>query len=105
MLGFIIWAFCGFSFIGFGIFTHNAKKPVGFWANAKLFPVENVKEYNRAMEKLWYIYGTIFIFLGLPLLDGQNSPLIFLSIVGVMVETISIMAVYTLIIERKYRKK
>lgn len=105
MLGFVLWALCGFFFIIFGIYTRNAKKAVGFWANAELFPIENVKEYNRAMEKLWYIYGTIFILLGLPLLDGQNSPLIFLSVVGVMIETITVMAVYILVIEKKFRKK
>ncbi len=105
MLAFILWALFGCFFIVLGIYTHNAKKAVGFWANAELFPVENIKAYNRAMEKLWYVYGTIFILLGLPLLDGQNSPLIFLSVVGVMIETIAVMAFYTLVIEKKYRRK
>lgn len=43
--------------------------------------------------------------LGLPLLKGQNSPLILLSIIGVMAEAIAAMAVYETVIEKKYRKK
>ena len=43
--------------------------------------------------------------LGLPLLEGQGSPLVMFSVIGVMIETIVAMAVYTLVIEEKYRKK
>lgn len=42
---------------------------------------------------------------GLPLLNGQNSALILLSIVGVMAEAIITMAIYVTVIEKKYRKK
>lgn len=38
------------------------------------------------------------------MLGGQNSPWIILSILGVMIETIITMAVYTLVITKKYRE-
>lgn len=51
------------------------------------------------------IYGVIFIALGLPLISGQNSSFILLSVLGVMVETIVIMAIYSLCIEKKYKEQ
>ena len=48
-------------------------------------------------------YGIIFVVLGMPLLSGQNSPYILLSVLGVMTETIVTMAIYTLVIEKKYK--
>ena len=50
------------------------------------------------------IYGVIFIALGLPLVSGQNSPFILLSVLGAMIETIVIMAIYSLCIEKKYKE-
>ena len=46
-----------------------------------------------------------FIILGIPLLEGQNTPYILLSVIGVMMETIAIMAVYSLGIVKKYEEK
>lgn len=102
--GFLIWLAVGLFFLGLAVFCLRAKTATGFWANAKTAPIEDVKSYNRAMAKLWCVYGTVFIILGLPLLFG-NGALIMVSCVGVMVETIGVMVVYTLKIERKYRKK
>ena len=103
-LGFIVWAVIGLLFVAIGIFAFFARKATGFWANAKMFEVENVKGYNRAMGKLWIFYGTGFVLLGLPLLYGQNSPFILLTLIGVLLETIALMCVYTLVIEKKYRR-
>jgi len=105
MLEFIIWAAVGVIIFGIGIFSFFSKKPVGFWANAKMFDVEDCKKYNYAVGKLFCIFGVIFIVLGLPLLGGQNSSLVIISVLGVMMESIISMVVYTLAIERKYRKK
>ena len=76
--------------------------PVGFWANVETIKVRDVKKYNRATGILFVVYGVVFILLGIPLLGGQNTPYILLSIVGVMFETIIIMAVYSLLIVKKY---
>ena len=45
---------------------------------------------------VFIIYGIIFVILGIPLLDDQNTPYVLLSVIGVMVETIVIMAAYSL---------
>ena len=107
MTAFIIWVMIGCLFVGFGIFTMLSKKEVafGFWANAKQFPVNNVKAYNRAVGILWCAYGIILAVLGLPLLGGQNSAGIIITILGVMAESIIAMVIYVTVIEKKYRKK
>ena len=103
--GFLIWALAGCFLIGLGVSAFFKKKEAGFWANAKTEPVTDVKKYNHAVGKLFVLYGVIFILLGAPLLAGQNSPFILISIFGVMAETILLMAVYTLVIEKKYRRR
>lgn len=103
--GFIIWAIVGCIMVIIGIRAFFQKKAVGFWANSKVFPVNDVKGYNHAVGKLFIVYGIVFIGLGIPLLSGQNSPYILLSILGVMIETIVIMAVYSVSITKKYREK
>ena len=104
-IGFIIWAIVGALIICIGISAFFNKKAVGFWANIKPITVKDIKGYNRATGKLFVAYGLIFIILGLPLLTGQNSALILLSALGVMVETIVIMAIYSICIEKKYKEK
>ncbi|MCI8508869.1 MAG: hypothetical protein HFJ06_09950 [Lachnospiraceae bacterium] len=105
MIGFIIWALCGLLFIGLGISAFHAKEAVGFWANAKVPPIENVAAYNKAVGRLWCVMGAIFVLLGLPLLSGQNSPLILISIIGVLIEVIAAMVIYTIGIEGRYRQR
>lgn len=106
-LAFGIWCLISGLFILLGIYSFLSKKEVafGFWANAETFPVNDVKAYNRAMGKLWCVFGVVLAVLGLPLLKGQNTAFILLSILGVMAEAIITMGVYTIIIEKKYRKK
>lgn len=105
--GFIIYCAIGCIFIGMAVYAWFSKKPrpMGFWANAEMFEVTDVKKYNRAVAKLFGVFGVVFIILGLPLLAGQNSAWSILSIVGVMVESIAAMAVYSTVIEKKYRKR
>ena len=106
---FIIWAILGIIFIAMGIYDMNSKKakPFGFWANAEVGPIEDVKAYNRALGKLWCVYGTLFILIGIPLLtmNEKNAGLIAIPMVGTMLISIGAMAVYSIGIEAKYRKK
>ena len=106
---FIIWAIMGVLFIVMGIYDINSKKakPFGFWANAEVGPIEDVKSYNRALGILWCVYGVLFILIGLPLLilDEQNAGLIIIPVVGGMLISIGAMAVYSICIESKYRKE
>lgn len=104
IVGFVGWIIVGCFLIGIGIAAFFKKKAFDFWANIKAGPVSDIKKYNYAVGKLFILYGVIFILLGTPLLMGQNSPLILLSIVGIMIETIITMATYSLVIEKKYRK-
>ena len=89
IIGFIVWAIVGCFIIGIGISAFFRKKAVGFWANIKAEPINDIKNYNYAMGKLFIVYGVIFILL---------------SVVGIMIETIVTMAIYTLIIIKKYKK-
>ena len=106
---FIIWTIMGVLFIVMGIYEMNSKKakPFGFWANAEVGPIEDVKGYNRALGILWCVYGVLFTLIGLPLLilDEQNAGLIIIPVVGVMLISIGAMAFYSIGIESKYRKK
>ena len=105
MVGFVIWMLCSVVMVAFGIYAFFSQRimPFGFWANAKVFEVRDVRAYNRAVGKLWCVFGFVFALLGLPLLTGQNSPYIILSIMGCMVEAIGAMVVYVTVIEKKYR--
>lgn len=105
-LGFALWALLGAFFVGMGIYDCVSKKerPFGFWANAKPAPVTDVKKYNRALGKLWLVFGTVFILLGLPLLSGSDSAGIIIPVLGAAGECVVACAVYTVKIEGKYRK-
>jgi len=54
---------------------------------------------------LWCVYGVLFVLIGLPLLDGQNSGLIMIPVLGAMFISIAAMVVYVVGIESKYRKR
>ena len=79
IIGFVIWCITGLFFNALGIFSFVSKKPIGFWANAEMFQVTDIKNYNSA----W----------------------ILLSAGGVMIEVIVAMIVYITVIEKKYKKK
>lgn len=105
MIGFVIWSILGGLFVCLGIYSFFTKKRMRFWANAEMFEVTDIKRYNAAMGKLFCVFGIILFLLGLPLLSGQNSAWILLSVAGVMVESITVMAVYTTVIEKKYKRR
>ena len=107
LTAFIIWTIVGGLFIVMGIYDMNSKKekPFGFWANAKVSPIEDVKGYNRALGILWCVYGVLFTLVGLPLLNGQNSGLIVITMLGTMMISIIAMVVYVVGIEARYRKR
>ena len=107
LMAFIIWAIIGVLFIVMGIYCLKSKRvqPFGFWANAEVKPVEDVKGYNHALGILWCVYGILFTLIGLPLLDGQNSVLIIITMLGTMFISIGAMVAYVVGIESKYCKK
>ena len=104
IVAFLIWCAVGCLLIGIGIFDCFSKKQVGFWANAKSAEMKDVPKYNKAVGRLFCGFGLGFILLGLPLLAGENSPLIFISMIGVMFEVMILIVVYVTCIENKYKK-
>lgn len=101
---FYIWLLCSLIPIGLGTYAWNARKPINFWANInKRADVSDVKSYNQAVAKLWWLFGMVFIFLGLPLLSEKNSPLIMLTVLGTMFNSIFMMIMLRRI-EIKYKK-
>lgn len=107
IMAFVIWIICSLLFIFIGIYVMKNKKakPFGFWANAEAPEVTDVEDYNKALGKLWIIFGVGFAIDGLPLLAGQNSALIMISVIGAMFLCIGIMVYYTLVIETKFKRK
>lgn len=104
LLAFLIWAIVGCLMLGIGVHAFFAKKPQHFWANVKMGKVHDVKKYNRAVGKLFCAYGMVEILLGLPLLSEQKG-LIVLTMVGIILATISLMAIYAAVIEPRYVSK
>lgn len=103
LLGFILWSAVGIIMICFAIYSRFSKKPMRFWANTGVFEVTDIKKYNYAVAKLFLMFGLVLIVLGIPLL-AENSAWIMLSIAGVMIESIVAMVIYSLVIEKRYKK-
>lgn len=105
--GFALWELMGCAFVAWGIFTARSKasRPFGFWANARMFAVSDIKAYNRALGKLWTVYGAVLCLLGIPLLAGEGAGGIVIPVIGVMAASIAAMAAYVVGIEAKYRKR
>lgn len=107
---FIIWVLLGMFFIREGIYCIKSKKEVafGFWSTGKKPQIEekNIKAYNKALGKLWCAFGFFIILLGTPFLgEEQNSLLFIISTIGLILGVIMLMAIYTIKIEGKYKKK
>ena len=61
IIGFVIWSVVGCLFIGLGIYSFYSQKPMGFWANPRMFEVTDRKKYNAAVGKLFSVFGIVFI--------------------------------------------
>lgn len=107
IIAFIIWIMVSLVFVIIGIYDLRADEVVGFWSNGKRPEVmpENRKAYNRAVGILWIAFALVFMLLGLPLLAGDNSPLIVITLLGSLADIVALMAVYVLVIEKKYCRK
>ncbi|MBQ8859428.1 MAG: hypothetical protein IJ012_06555 [Clostridia bacterium] len=103
-IAFCIWCAGGALFAGLGVYAFFTKRLMGFWANVETFDVTDVKKYNRAVGFLFCTFGVVLVLLGLPLLAGQNSPWILLSVLGTALAAIVMMVIYTTVIEAKYKK-
>lgn len=103
MTAFLLWEIMGGGlFFVLGMAALAAKKPVQFWTVDQYIQVSDVKKYNHAVARLWIVAALIMLLLGIPLLKGQNSPWILITVLGGMFCAISLMVIYTRI-EKKYR--
>lgn len=101
-MGFIIWSVMSGVLIILGLLVLFSKRPVPFWNVCQKIEVLDIKKYNIAVGRLWIGFGCAVFLLGIPLLKGQNSPWIVLSIIGTVFSCIGMMGIYTRI-EKKYR--
>lgn len=101
---FIIWCIWGIFYICLAVYIWFSKKPIAFWGNTKMFEVTDIRKYNHAMSKLYVAHGVVFILLGLPFLVGKTSEWFLFWSAGVVMESILLMAIYSLVIKKKYKK-
>ncbi len=97
MYAFGIWLTASVLFAGIGLTAWNAKKAVRFWSITQQIQVRDVRKYNRAVAKMWFVFAGLFAVAGLPLLGGQNSPWIICSILGSMFLSIGMMFFFLMI--------
>lgn len=97
-----VWSAVSAVFVLLGIAAWNSKKAVRFWNLSQQIRVNDVRKYNQAVAKMWFVFSAIFAVIGLPVLAGQNSAWIAFTILGGMFWAVALMAVYTRI-EKKYR--
>ena len=108
IMGFVIWVICGLLFVGIGIYDYMSKKQVGFWANIEIPEIEDVRGLNKAVGRLFIIYGVVFILIGIPLIPSifyKNMLLVFIPIIGTVFETIWLMVYFVMKIEKDYYPK
>lgn len=104
----LIYGIClvvGVAFVGMGIFAFKSKRPMPFWAGVPVGKVEDVKGYNRAVGRMWIVFGTVFEVLCIPLMGGQNTPAVIFSIIGIAFESIAVMGYYGIVIGPKFLEK
>lgn len=104
IIAFIIWSLVAILFVIFGVSARKSKEAVGFFSGVKPPEVKDVKAYNYAVSRLWFIFALLYEILGVPFLFfKQNSPYFVIIMILIMPLIIGMVVVY-LRIEGKYRK-
>lgn len=104
IIGFIIWSIVTVIFLGIGISCRKSNEAVGFFTGSKPPVVEDVKRYNKAVSKLWFVSAGIYEVMGVPLLFLEQNSLLFIPIIFAVVIGLIVMMVAYLKIEAKYKK-
>lgn len=103
IIAFGIWSIVALIFLGIGIVSCKSQEAVGFFTFAKPPVVKDVRKYNCAVSRIWIVFAIILELLGVPFLFlEQNSPLVFLSVFGVVGLIIGIIIAY-IKVEDKYK--
>ena len=104
IIGFIIWSIVTVIFLGIGISCRKSNEAVGFFTGCKPPVGEDVKRYNKAVSKLWFVSAGIYEVMGVPLLFLEQNSLLFIPIIFAVVIGLIVMMVAYLRIEAKYKK-
>lgn len=103
IIAFVIDSIVAVIFLAIGVSAWKSKEAMGFFTFVDPPKVKDTKQYNHAVAKIWFTAALIFEMLSVPLLWlEQNSPLIILFILGVVILVITTMIVYTRV-EAKYK--
>ena len=103
IIAFGIWSIVALIFLGIGVLCRKSQEAVGFFTFEKPPVVKAVRKYNCAVSGIWIVFAIIFELLGVPFLFlEQNSPIIFLSVFGVVGLIIGIIIAY-IRVEDKYK--
>ena len=103
--GFVIWSAIALMLLGIGVWCLRSKKAVGFFAGVEPPKVTDVRKYNRAVARLWFVYAVLFELLGIPFLFlSRNSAAFLLPVLGTAVLSIGLMIAYNRILG-KYQQE
>jgi len=105
IIGFIIWSIVTILFICIGISSRKSKEAVGFFSGCKPPVIKDIKRYNNAVSRLWFVSAGIFEIIGIPLLLLEQNSLWFIPCILLVVIGVILMAVVYLGIETKYKEK
>ena len=95
IIAFIIWSIVALLFVGIGISTYRAKKPVGFFTFVEPPKVKDTKKYNHSVALLWLVFTVLYEALGIPFLFlKQNSPYFILICLGTFALIIALIITY-----------
>lgn len=104
MIAFVIWTLVALVFVVIGISSWRAEEEIGFFTGVKPPKMRDVKAYNHAVAKLWWVFSFLFEVIGLPLIViEQNNPIALIIAVFVPFLIIGIIIAYKKI-ELKYKE-
>lgn len=105
IIGFVIWSAVAAMMLFIGLYARRAQKPVTFFTGQDTPKVSDVRGYNRAVSRLWFIYAAALEVIGLPLLTAKQNDLTVVFIIpGMMIASIALMVAYVRV-ERRYTEK
>ena len=105
MIGaFIGWTAVALLFAVIGQRAGKSEKPVGFFTGVPAVKMKDVKEYNRAVARIWIRFAVCLEILGIPLIFIEQNSLISIFLVfGVVILVFGIILSYFKV-EAKYRE-
>ncbi|MBE6025036.1 MAG: hypothetical protein E7231_17995 [Cellulosilyticum sp.] len=67
IIGMISAWLCASVFTWIGIYAGKNKKPMHFWSGTTVKPesISDITAYNKANQKMWYVYATPFWITGI----------------------------------------